>query len=96
MPTNLDFEIENVDVNRKEIFDDVKTYVNERYELTNNNLATMTIQNEGITDMLYGNSLYKVKGEENTGDIFAELSSYKKLDKSIDVYLPTSNMAVRI
>ena len=51
MPTNLDFEIENVDVNRKEIFDDVKTYVNERYELTNNNLATMTIQNEGITDM---------------------------------------------
>ena len=96
MPTNLDFEIENVDVNRKEIFDDVKTYVNERYELTNNNLATMTIQNEGITDMLYGNSLYKVKGEENTGDIFAELSSYKKLGKSIDVYLPTSNMAVRI
>ena len=96
MPTNLDFEIENVDVNRKEIFDDVKTYVNERYELTNNNLATMTIQNEGITDMLYGNSLYKVKGEENTGDIFSELSSYKKLGKSIDVYLPTSNMAVRI
>ena len=96
MPTNLDFEIENVDVNRKEIFDDVKTYVNERYELTNNNLATMTIQNEGITDMLYGNSPYKVKGEENTGDIFAELSSYKKLGKSIDVYLPTSNMAVRI
>ena len=96
MPTNLDFEIENVDVNRKEIFDDVKTYVNERYELTNNNLATMTIQNEGITDMLYGNSQYKVKGEENTGDIFAELSSYKKLGKSIDVYLPTSNMAVRI
>ena len=96
MPTNLDFEIENVDVNRKEIFDDVKTYVNERYELTNNNLATMTIQNEGIIDMLYGNSLYKVKGEENTGDIFAELSSYKKLGKSIDVYLPTSNMAVRI
>ena len=96
MPTNLDFEIENVDVNRKEIFDDVKTYVNERYELTNNNLATMTIQNEGITDMLYGNSRYKVKGEENTGDIFAELSSYKKLGKSIDVYLPTSNMAVRI
>ena len=96
MPTNLDFEIENVDVNRKEIFDDVKTYVNERYELTNNNLATMTIQNEGITDMLYGNSLYKVKGEENTGDIFAELSSYKKLGKSIDVYLPTSNIAVRI
>lgn len=96
MPTNLDFEIENVDVNRKEIFDDVKTYVNERYELTNNNLATMTIQNEGITDMLYGNSRYKVKGEENTGDIFSELSSYKKLGKSIDVYLPTSNMAVRI
>lgn len=96
MPTNLDFEIENVDVNRKEIFDDVKTYVNERYELTNNNLATMTIQNEGITDMLYGNSQYKVKGEENTGDIFSELSSYKKLGKSIDVYLPTSNMAVRI
>ena len=96
IPTNLDFEIENVDVNRKEIFDDVKTYVNERYELTNNNLATMTIQNEGITDMLYGNSLYKVKGEENTGDIFAELSSYKKLGKSIDVYLPTSNIAVRI
>ena len=96
MPTNLDFEIENVDVNRKEIFDDVKTYVNERYELTNNNLATMTIQNEGITDLLYGNSPYKVKGEENTGDIFAELSSYKKLGKSIDVYLPTSNMAVRI
>lgn len=96
MPTNLDFEIENVDVNRKEIFDDVKTYVNERYELTNNNLATMTIQNEGITDMLYGNSQYKVKGEENTGDIFAELSSYKKLGKSIDVYLPTSNIAVRI
>lgn len=96
MPTNLDFEIENVDVNRKEIFDDVKTYVNERYELTNNNLATMTIQNEGIIDMLYGNSPYKVKGEENTGDIFAELSSYKKLGKSIDVYLPTSNMAVRI
>ena len=96
MPQSLDFEIENVDVNRKEIFDDVKTYVNERYELTNNNLATMTIQNEGITDMLYGNSLYKVKGEENTGDIFSELSSYKKLGKSIDVYLPTSNMAVRI
>lgn len=96
MPTNLDFEIENVDVNRKEIFDDVKTYVNERYELTNNNLATMTIQNEGITDMLYGNSQYKVKGEENTGDIFSELSSYKKLGKSIDVYLPTSNIAVRI
>ena len=96
IPTSLDFEIENVDVNRKEIFDDVKTYVNERYELTNNNLATMTIQNEGITDMLYGNSLYKVKGEENTGDIFSELSSYKKLGKSIDVYLPTSNMAVRI
>ncbi len=96
MPTNLDFEIENVDVNRKEIFDDVKTYVNERYELTNNNLATMTIQNEGITDMLYGNSRYKVKGEENTGDIFSELSSYKKLGKSIDVYLPTSNIAVRI
>ena len=96
MPTNLDFEIENVDVNRKEIFDDVKTYVNERYELTNNNLATMTIQNEGIIDMLYGNSQYKVKGEENTGDIFAELSSYKKLGKSIDVYLPTSNIAVRI
>lgn len=96
MPQSLDFEIENVDVNRKEIFDDVKTYVNERYELTNNNLANMTIQNEGITDMLYGNSLYKVKGEENTGDIFSELSSYKKLGKSIDVYLPTSNMAVRI
>ena len=96
MPQSLDFEIENVDVNRKEIFDDVKTYVNERYELTNNNLATMTIQNEGITDMLYGNSAYKVKGEENTGDIFSELSSYKKLGKSIDVYLPTSNMAVRI
>lgn len=43
-------KLENVDVNRKEIFDDgAKTYVNERYELTRHNLATMTIQNEGIT-----------------------------------------------
>lgn len=94
LPQNLDFEVENIEVNNTDVFNEVKTYTNERYELQNI-IASMEIVDDNVIEMMYGNSDYMSK-PTGVNDIFSELSSYKKLGKFIDVYLPTSNIAVRI
>lgn len=90
---NLDFEIQEVGADKTK--DEIAIFVNEKYEL-NNKEALMSIENADFIEMLFGESKFELKKDDQVKDIFSEMSAFKKLGKFIDVYLPVSNIVLRI
>ena len=90
---DLDFEIQEVGADKTK--DEIAIFVNEKYEL-NNKEALMSIENADFIEMLFGESKFELKKDDQVKDIFSEMSAFKKLGKFIDVYLPVSNIVLRI